>query len=718
MKSQILIIFYLLISIAIFAQSPQAFKYQAVVRDNAGNVVVNKLISIKSSILIDSLNGNSVYSETHSLATNDFGIVNLSIGKGTVLIGNFNTISWGGHNYFIKTEVDFNGGSNYQYLGTSQLLSVPYALYAEKSGTSGADNDNQTLSINGNNLSISNGNTVAIPADNDSDPKNELQALSISNDTLYLSNGNKVFLGIFKDNTDNQQLVLNGNQLQISGGNSITLSGAVDLDSDPTNELQILTKSSDTIYLTNGNFIVLDKDLDADSLNELQLLNKRNDTLYLSKGNFVVFDKDQDPDSLNEIQYLNIKGDTLFLTKSNYVLLPPDLDNDPTNELQTLTITQDSIKLSGGGSFAFPQPTNAVLPSGGCFYSENPNPPNGYSYSGEFTVSGKHEWENIWDTTLSYSTSANTYTTRINDKLYTIYYLSSTKHFIEIDLITKQKRILNNGFRLRGSSLTNTEHLNSVGDKIYFMGGTTGALTYIDVYDIPTNTWSILSNNIYGVSGSISFVYNNKIYFIGSQLNTSNTPYNKIFIYDPNNSSWEIINNNTSAVFATISDYIISNDTLYFGRTSLYYMALNSINEIKLVGTLTYTLSGNNSCLLKIDNSIYQFHFSSTTLTVNLINSNKIMLINSLNIATAITPNYITYKNGLIYFGDVVNEIHRSYNFIESEFKDIPKRILPITSNSIIYTYEAEDGFYLYTYNNPRIMKLKTPKPKYMHCAN
>jgi microcystin-dependent protein len=360
----IITLLFLLVKVGLMAQSPQAFKYQAVVRDNAGNVVVNKLISIKSSILIDSLNGNSVYAETHSLATNDFGIVNLSIGKGTILSGNFNSISWGGHNYFIKTEVDFNGGSNYQYLGTSQLLSVPYALYAEKSGTSGADNDNQTLSINGNNLSISNGNTVAIPADNDSDPTNELQALSISNDTLYLSNGNKVYLGAFKDNTDNQQLTLNGNQLQISGGNSITLSGAVDLDSDPTNELQILTKSNDTLYLTNGGYVVFNTDNDKDSLNELQVLNKSGDTLFLSKGNYVIFDQDLDKDSLNEIQSLSISNDSIYISKSNSIKIPTSLDNDTLNEIQTLTFNNDTLSISKGNSIPLSLSSNRFTPIG------------------------------------------------------------------------------------------------------------------------------------------------------------------------------------------------------------------------------------------------------------------------------------------------------------------------------------------------------------------
>ena len=78
--------------------------------------------------------GDVVYSETHAGTTSDHGLINLEIGKGSVASGNFAAISWGTDVYFIKIEMDANGGTNYVALGTSQLMSVPYALYSEKSG--------------------------------------------------------------------------------------------------------------------------------------------------------------------------------------------------------------------------------------------------------------------------------------------------------------------------------------------------------------------------------------------------------------------------------------------------------------------------------------------------------------------------------------------------------------------------------------------------------
>jgi hypothetical protein len=117
-----------------YAQSPQSFKYQAVLRDNGGLPLIEKNITIKISILQGSLNGLSVYSEVHQAKTSPVGVVNLEIGKGLQNIGNFTTISWGTNTHFVKIEMDPLGGSNFEQVGISQLLSVPYALYAEKSG--------------------------------------------------------------------------------------------------------------------------------------------------------------------------------------------------------------------------------------------------------------------------------------------------------------------------------------------------------------------------------------------------------------------------------------------------------------------------------------------------------------------------------------------------------------------------------------------------------
>lgn len=117
-------------TLATFAQAPQSFKYQTVVRNNAGELITNQVVSFQIGLLQDSINGTLVYSETHSDTTNQIGMVSFNVGNGTIITGIFEEISWGTSSYFLKIELDETGGTNYQLMGISQLLSVPYSLNA------------------------------------------------------------------------------------------------------------------------------------------------------------------------------------------------------------------------------------------------------------------------------------------------------------------------------------------------------------------------------------------------------------------------------------------------------------------------------------------------------------------------------------------------------------------------------------------------------------
>ncbi len=141
------------------SQSPQAFKYQAVARDGSGNILANQSVSVKISILQGTPTGSIAYSETHNVSTDPHGLINLDIGKGTPVSGTFSGINWGNDAFFMKIEMDPAGGTSYQALGTSQMLSVPYALHATTVETEG-----QTLSVDGQNISISDGNTIEAPS--------------------------------------------------------------------------------------------------------------------------------------------------------------------------------------------------------------------------------------------------------------------------------------------------------------------------------------------------------------------------------------------------------------------------------------------------------------------------------------------------------------------------------------------------------------------------
>jgi uncharacterized protein (TIGR02145 family) len=135
MKNLLTLFLINLIALTILAQAPQKFAYQSVIRNAGNQLVANQSVGIKISILQGSANGAAVYAETHSALTNANGLATLEIGGGTVQSGNFGNINWASGPYFVKTETDVNGGSNYTLTSTTQLLSVPYALYASSANT-------------------------------------------------------------------------------------------------------------------------------------------------------------------------------------------------------------------------------------------------------------------------------------------------------------------------------------------------------------------------------------------------------------------------------------------------------------------------------------------------------------------------------------------------------------------------------------------------------
>lgn len=124
-----------IVTITTFAQAPQGFNYQATVRNAAGALIVNQNVNFKFNLMQNSPTGVPVYSETHYVPTDDLGAVSLIIGQGTPATGVFSSINWGNGNYYLGIEL--NTGSGYIAMGTTQLLSVPYALYAGSSQNKG-----------------------------------------------------------------------------------------------------------------------------------------------------------------------------------------------------------------------------------------------------------------------------------------------------------------------------------------------------------------------------------------------------------------------------------------------------------------------------------------------------------------------------------------------------------------------------------------------------
>ncbi|MDG1432975.1 MAG: hypothetical protein P8Q41_03150 [Saprospiraceae bacterium] len=337
MKNYIIFIFLCWSSYS-FAQSDQGFNYQAVVQNEQGEIIKDDFVSMRFWIVKGSANGDILYRETHNaIYTGSEGILNLQIGTGSSDVGDFSSIDWSADRHFIRIDLDENNGNDFNQMGITQLMAVPYAMHAFSAdgGSSGDDWGSQTVttdnSINGN-------GTPSSP-------------LTVNTSAV---------------NTDNQELSISGNQLSISNGNTISIpTGGTDADADPTNEIQTLSINGNQLQISDGNEIVLPGDADANPSNEIQDLSVNTTgsdvNLNISNGNTVSFSiSDNDDDSLNELQTLSINGTELSISNGNTISIPTggtDGDADPTNEFQDLSITENgstvNVLISDGNGASF-----------------------------------------------------------------------------------------------------------------------------------------------------------------------------------------------------------------------------------------------------------------------------------------------------------------------------------------------------------------------------
>jgi hypothetical protein len=227
MKKLLLLVF-LLIGSMLFAQSPAGFNYQVIVRDANGLIISNQSIGLNIKIRQGNFFGTVVFDENSSHFTNDYGLINHVIGSGTIMAGNLGTISWENGPFFIETGIDLNGGTSYVSMGTTELVSTPFAMYASKAGNvfSGDFND-----------------LVNIP-NWDTSNVNEIQQLQLNGDTLSLSGSNYIVFAGFT-------------------GDFNSLINVPPLDTSVTNELQALSLVGDTLKLSNGGYVLLPQGFDG-----------------------------------------------------------------------------------------------------------------------------------------------------------------------------------------------------------------------------------------------------------------------------------------------------------------------------------------------------------------------------------------------------------------------------------------------------------------------
>ncbi|MEN8187603.1 MAG: hypothetical protein ABFR05_10790 [Bacteroidota bacterium] len=139
MKKIITLIAVLIFTFIAEAQIPEKMSYQAIIRNNAGELLTKQDIGVKIGILQGSASSEAVYVETHNRQTNENGLLSLELGDGEIVQGDFSSIDWSLGPYFLRVETDPTGGTTYSVSGVSQLLSVPYALYAKSSGSISGD---------------------------------------------------------------------------------------------------------------------------------------------------------------------------------------------------------------------------------------------------------------------------------------------------------------------------------------------------------------------------------------------------------------------------------------------------------------------------------------------------------------------------------------------------------------------------------------------------
>lgn len=254
MKTIVILIFFSMLRLNTVAQAPQAFKYQAVARNTTGEVLANKSVSFRIGILSGSATGTAVYTETHTgKTTNGFGLVDLEIGKGTPVAGTFAGITWGTNDYFLKVEMDPNGGSAWQSMGSSQLLSVPYALFARDvennaDGDADATNELQKLTISGTILTLDkSGGSVTLPSGGTSGDNWGTQTVK-TNSTLTGEGTPATPLGVV-------QAALTpawNNLLNVPAGFMDGIDNVDDGDADQTNEIQVMSLSGTVLSLSKG----------------------------------------------------------------------------------------------------------------------------------------------------------------------------------------------------------------------------------------------------------------------------------------------------------------------------------------------------------------------------------------------------------------------------------------------------------------------------------
>ena len=298
MKKLFVSFFSLFLSVIVFAQTPEKMSYQAVIRNGSNNLITSSSVGMQISILQGSASGTAVYVETQTPTTNANGLVSIEIGTGTVRTGDFSTIDWANGPYFIKTETDPTGGSSYSITGTSQLLSVPYAMHSKTADM------------------LTGGGTETDPVFAAS------EAAHITKTDI-----NKLYW-LYGTNTGDQDLSYLASKSALGDSAALLRSEIPDVSSFLSSESDPLFFSSIAAGVTGADTAFWnDKSEFSGNYNDLSNI-PTGVSAFSNDVGYQLAEDDGDVTPNNEIQEIYGFDNTIALTKANQIFLP-DFEGDP-----------------------------------------------------------------------------------------------------------------------------------------------------------------------------------------------------------------------------------------------------------------------------------------------------------------------------------------------------------------------------------------------------
>jgi hypothetical protein len=365
MRVGFIILFVFIVSVQLVAQAPLGFNYQGIARQADGTPISKQSIGIKVSI-IDGPQGSVQFTEIHLLETNDFGLFTAIVGQGTG--GNtLNSVDWSIGNLWLQIELDPDNSGSYILMGSQQLMSVPYALFAQQSGEGltpgyGIDINNGTISnvLPDRPISITGATDIevagtypnftissTVTADGDGDSTNEFQTISKTGNEVMLSDSGGSFIDEV-DDADNdianeiQDLQLVGNILTITkNGASTDIDLAPYFDNTDTqlSEIEVDAFTDNNGYLTS--------EVDGNITNEIQDLQLVGDNLEITKnGSATTIDLSGYLDN-TDTQLTEAEVDA-FTNNNGH--LTSEVDGSITNEIQDLQLVGDNLTITNNGT--------------------------------------------------------------------------------------------------------------------------------------------------------------------------------------------------------------------------------------------------------------------------------------------------------------------------------------------------------------------------------